>query len=120
MYSRWTRLLLVIAMVKCAVIGCRSGYAPTKTERKLQHAEQLRKNISVFAFPKRERQDVRDAWLCAVGRAVCSDWNPDHSGVCELHFRRDDFMDETFRKTQRQRKTLKPFAVPSLFNDHQR
>ena len=52
MYSRWTRLLLVIAMVKCAVIGCRSGYAPTKTERKLQHAgKKCVKTFQCSPFP---------------------------------------------------------------------
>ena len=120
MCSRWTGLLLAIIMVKCAVAGCRSGYSPTKTDRKLKEAGKTRTHVSVFAFPKHGREDVRDAWLCAVRRVAGAGWNPDHSGVCELHFTPDDFLDETYRKTERQRKSLKPTAVPSIFPDHLR
>ena len=64
-------------------------------------------------------KNVRDQWLNALKREDTG-WNPDHCGMCELHFRPDDFMDETFRKTQRQRKILKTSAVPSVFDCYPR
>ena len=106
-------------MVKCAAVGCRSGYAPTKVERRLLEAGDASPNASVFAFPSLDRKNVRDQWLNALKRGDTS-WNPDHCGVCELHFRPDDFIDESFRKTQRQRKILKTSAVPSVFDCYPR
>ena len=115
----WTRLLFVFAMVKCAAVGCRSGYALTKADQKLVEAGKAHQNVSVFAFPKCDRQDIRDQWLSALKRGD-TNWNPDHCGVCELHFRHEDFVDATYRKTPRQRKILKPSAVPSIFDCYPR
>lgn len=120
MFSLWTQLPFILAMVKCAAVGCRSGYAPTKAERELMEAGVARPNVSVFAFPKRDRQETRDTWLSVLKRED-TDWNPDNCGVCELHFRPEDFLDQsTSRKTQRQRKILKPSAVPSIFDCYPR
>ena len=42
----------------------------------------------VFAFPKEEA--TRRLWLLAIHRDANS-FNPEHSGVCELRFKPEDF-----------------------------
>ena len=76
-------------MVKCAAANCRSGFSPTKKEKEL-----MTKGITpsckkhVFAFPKEEV--TRRLWLSAIHRDADS-FNPEHSGVCELRFKPEDF-----------------------------
>ena len=105
-------------MVKCAAFNCRSGYTPTNTERALLEAGiSVPFNMSVFRFPKSDRQNLRDRWISVLKRKD-SGWNPDNFGVCELHFCLNDFYDQqsTFRKAGRQRKALRPTATPSVFS----
>ena len=76
-------------MVKCAAVNCRSGFNPTKKEEEL-----ISKGITpscmkhVFAFPIGEV--TRRLWLSVIHRDADS-FNPKHSGVCELHFKAEDF-----------------------------
>ena len=57
-------------------------------------------------------------WLAAVHRG--SDVNPNHAGVCERHFKPDDFVTASTKRTQKKRvrKSLKPGVVPSVFPDY--
>lgn len=97
-------------MVKCAAYLCRSGYAPTKTEKANGTVLQT---LSVFSFPK--DNELRAEWVSALRRRD-TNWDPDHCGICELHFQEDDFYQETRRKSERKRKCLKKGAIPSIFN----
>ena len=97
-------------MVKCAVPQCRSGYAFTKAEKA---NGSVRRAASVFTFPK--DSELRARWVSAI-RCGDSTWDPEHSGVCELHFRGHDFHKETRRKNQRRRKFLIKGSVPSVFD----
>ena len=105
-------------MVKCVIPSCRTGYRPTKHEKEIIEAGgHVSVNSSVFRFPGVDRKEIRDKWIMCLKDKDTS-WNPPQScGVCELHFRPDDFYETTFRKATRQRKTLKPTAVPSVFDD---
>ena len=44
----------------------------------------------VFAFPK--KTDVRARWIALIRRKDTA-WNPDYFGVCELHFKPNDFVE---------------------------
>lgn len=102
-------------MVKCAAFKCRSGYRPTKREEEMmKRGENPPCKKHVFAFPS--KSELRAKWISAIRREdTC--WNPDNSGVCELHFRQCDFLYDLAprTKTDRQRLRLKPDAVPSVF-----
>ena len=100
-------------MVKCAVPLCRSGYAPTKTEKA---SGTVQRNVSVFTFPK--NRELRARWVSAIRRSD-STWDPEHCGVCEMHFRKDSFRQETRRNGQRKRKFLIKGSVPAVFDTHQ-
>ena len=67
----------------------------------------------VFAFPK---EVTRKLWLSAIHRYADS-FNPEHSGVCELHFKAEDFEANYAPRTSTARvwMRLKPKAVPSVF-----
>lgn len=68
----------------------------------------------VFAFPS--KSELRAKWVAAIRREdTC--WNPDNSGICELHFCQCDFLVSLAprNKTERQRLRLKPNAIPSVF-----
>ena len=107
-----------LSMVKCAIVNCRSGYPPNKAENELIAATgQAPCKCSVFAFPKSDRPEMRRRWISALKQSGTG-WNPDHVGVCELHFLPEDFLYEIFEKTERQRKYLKHNAVPSVFNSN--
>lgn len=60
----------------------------------------------------------RQMWLAAVHRGT--DFNPDHNGVCERHFKPEDFKTDPVKKTKKERirKSLKPGVVPSIFSDY--
>ena len=68
----------------------------------------------VFAFQKEEV--TRRLWLSAIHRDAYS-FNPEHSVVCELHFKPEDFEANYAPRTStaRVRVRLKPKAVPSVF-----
>ena len=100
-------------MVKCAAHLCRSGYALTKAEKAKKLAQ---RTVSVFSFPK--DKELRARWVLTIGRND-SAWNPDHCGVCELHFREEDFCQTTRRKNERQRKFMKTGVVPSIFESRE-
>lgn len=107
-------LCLFVIMVKCAAYNCRSGYARTKTDRSLLTVSApVKRTCSVFRFPK--DCTLRSRWLQALRRSDRA-WNPDNCGICERHFQEDDFRQDTRRKTQRQRRSLKEDAVPSVFD----
>ena len=102
------------SMVKCAAYSCRSGYRPTVAEKRILNKGGLAAcKRSVFVFPK---DPVRRARRISVVRRGDTEWNPEHCGVCELHFRDDDFCQGTQRKDERKQKFLKVDAVPSVFD----
>ena len=71
----------------------------------------------VFAFPKEEvTTRVTRLWLSAIHRDADS-FNLEHSGVCKLHFKAEDFEANyaPCTSTARVRMHLKPKAVPSVF-----
>lgn len=98
--------------MKCAAVNCRSGLRPTKKEK-----ESLCEKRHVFAFPKNEK--IRALWVKAVRRQDAR-FNPNNSGVCELHFSSDDFVIGIAprTKTERKRERLKYDAVPSNFPNY--
>ena len=103
-------------MVKCAAFQFRSGYALTKADKaSLKASGSVKRGVSVFGFPK--DRELRSRWLSAL-RRIDTAWNPEHCGVCELHFLENDFRQETRRKIQHKRKILKQCAVPSVFDSH--
>ena len=63
----------------------------------------------VFAFPKEEVR--RRLWLSTINRDADS-FNPEHSVVCELHFKAEDFEANYAPRTStaRERVRLKPKA----------
>ena len=75
--------------MKCAAVNCRSGFSPTKKEKEL-----MTKGITpsckkhVFDFPKEEV--TRRLWSSTINRDADS-FNPEHSVVCELHLKAEDF-----------------------------
>ena len=68
----------------------------------------------VFAFPKEEA--TRRLWLSAINREADS-FNPEHSVVCEFHFKAENFEANYAPRTStaRVRMRLKPKAVHSVF-----
>ena len=68
----------------------------------------------VFAFPKEEV--TRRLWLSNIYRDADS-FNPEHSVVCEFHFKAEDFEANYAPRTStaRVRVPLKPKAVHSVF-----
>ena len=68
----------------------------------------------VFAFPKEEV--TRRLWLSNINRDADS-FNPEHSVVCEFHFKAEDFEANYTPRTStaRVRVRLKPKAVHSVF-----
>ena len=110
---------ITLNMVKCAAYNCRSGYKPTNSEKEiLKSGGSIPFRRSVFSFPnKMHHKEVRDKWIRAL-KLKENNWNPDNFGVCELHFRKEDFFDQdtTWRKTGRKRNMLKRAAIPSTYN----
>ena len=80
-------------MVKCAAYNCRSGYKPTNSEREiLKSGGSIPFHCSVFSFPnKMHHKEVRDKGIRAP-KLKENYWNPDNFGVCEMHFRKEDFL----------------------------
>lgn len=70
----------------------------------------------VFSFPK--HLELRGRWIAATRRL--DDLNLDCSGVCELHFRPEDFEVDLSPRTgtERQRRRLRNDAVPSIFETY--
>ena len=68
----------------------------------------------VFAFPKQIA--ARRLWLSAILRDADS-FNPEHSVVCYIHFKAEDFEANYAPRTStaRVRMRLKPKAVHSVF-----
>lgn len=106
-------------MVKCAAFNCRSGYnycSKKKLKENKCDTDAHHFKHSVFKFPKPDRLEIRNKWIKILKR-MDTNWNPDNFGVCELHFKAEDFYNKelTKRKSGRQRKALKITAVPSVF-----
>ena len=101
-------------MVKCAVYECRSGYPLNKREREFANRTKTTPlKRSVFRFPV--EKSLRGRWISAIKRYDTS-WNPNHCGVCELHFEEDDFCEgDTTKRTKRTNKILKKQATPRKF-----
>jgi hypothetical protein len=94
----------------CCVLGCRTGYKPTKKyPNPLKHC--------VFIFPK--DVEFRAKWIAAVGRSY---WIPTcRSVVCARHFLSSDchednriITDESVNLFDSFRKRLLPTAIPSV------
>ena len=89
-------------MPACCIVGCRTGY---------------RGNYGIyqcFFLPK--SQEMHRRWLKKINR---TNFIPSkHTVVCERHFHAADFVPAhenlDSKKRPKKRKTLKPFAVPSL------
>ena len=76
-------------VVKCSAIKYWSGFNPTKKGKELMTkgiTPSCRKHV--LAFPK--EKVTRRLWLSAFHRNADS-FNPEHSGVCELQFKAEDF-----------------------------
>ena len=100
--------------MKCAAVNCRPGFSTTKKEKELTTkgiTPPCKKNV--FAFPK---EVTRRLWLSAINRDADS-FNPEHSVVCEFHFKAEDFEANYAPRTStaRVRVRLKPRAVHSVF-----
>ena len=96
----------------CCVPRCRGGYHKKKNESN-------KRKISIFSFPK--DLDNRYKWERAIPR---KHWSPSKwSGVCEKHFKEDDFVyvrkDSNKRREKKKGglilKRLNNDAVPSIF-----
>ena len=100
--------------VKCAAENCRSGFSPTKKEKELMTKGITPCKKHVLTFPKEEV--TRRLWLSAINR-VADSFNPEHSVVCELHFKVEDFEANYAPRTStaRVRVRLKLKAVHSVF-----
>lgn len=99
---------------KCAVIDCRSGYDPTRKDKELLGTDgDSCDKKHIYSFPK--AAELRAEWLTAISRQ--HGLNLDHSGVCELHFKPEDFEADVIESTgaKRLRRRLKSGAVPFLF-----
>ena len=57
-------------------------------------------------------------WFRAFRRAD-TNWNPDNGGVSELHFRPDDFLNQSFRKIERQQRIIHAAVPPALWSNNQ-
>ena len=71
--------------MKCAAVNCRSGLRPTKKEKEL-----MTKGITPSCKKHVKEEVTRRLWLSAIHRDTYS-FNPEHSGVCELHLKAEDF-----------------------------
>ena len=98
---------------KCAVIDCRSGYDPTRKDKESLGTDlETCEKKHIYSFPK--APELRTNWLTIIGRQ--HGLNLDHSGVCELHFKPEDFEADVIESTgaKRLRRRLKSGAVPFL------
>lgn len=104
-------------MRKCAVFSCRSGYRPNKQEM-IARKETPPCLRHVFAVPK--KAEFKAKWAAVICRQDTG-FNPNNFGVCDFHFKPQDFaLDIASRtKTERQPLKLKPDAIPSVFNIYQ-
>ena len=105
-------------MVKCAAVNCRSGFRPNKHEKAMiQRGETSPCKKHVFAFPK--KTDVRARWIALIRRKDTA-WNPDYFGVCELHFKPNDFVEGLVPRTMTKRKRLRlrSNVNPSVFTNY--
>ena len=94
----------------------RSGCKPTEKEKGIIQPDGSAVNKkSVFSFPRDHRPELRKQMLTVI-KGEGNGWNPDHAGICELHLKPEDFVQETYRKTCRKRRVLKSNAVPSAFD----
>ena len=98
---------------KCAAINCRSGYA----------GEYKDPNITFHRFPVKDEKLLLQ-WL----KFARKDFKPsEHSRICSLHFKDEDFVNDSAdqqnrRKRKRDstklvRRRLKEDAYPSIFKD---
>ena len=88
---------------------------PTNSQKAILKAKQKTDfKPNVFAFPK--DPVVRQKWLDVIRRDDAN-WNPDHAGVCELHFSENDYITDTagLKNVERKRRKLKSGVVPSKF-----
>ena len=99
-------------MVKCAAYKCKSGCNPAK-KSELHGVSTVRP--SVFRFPS-DNPELRKKWISNLKRD--DSFNPDNCGVCERHFREEDFIDAAPANSKdkiRERKRLKFGAIPTVF-----
>ena len=90
-------------MPTCCIVGCRTGYTG------------LYGKYQTFTLPK--SQEMQRHWLEKINRANLIPTK--HTVVCERHFRSNDFVPAHenlgYRNKPKKKKTLKPFATPSLY-----
>lgn len=90
-------------MVNCCVPLCKSNQRSSQS-----------KGIRYHEIPS--AKELREKWLSAISRqGACkgSSWIPaDHSRVCSLHFRTEDYRENCARKI------LKPGVIPSKFPNY--
>jgi hypothetical protein len=99
----------------CIVFGCRTGYRQTAAEK----AEgKLPPKLAFHRFPIKHPELFAE-WKAALSfMDLSSTTNWEKAGVCQLHFRDDDYMTADFnnRGQPRKRMRLKPGAVPRVFD----
>ncbi|MPC65037.1 hypothetical protein E2C01_059161 [Portunus trituberculatus] len=104
-----------LVMGKRATFNYHPGYRPTKVDKASNKAGgSAAHRPSVFKFPQSHRPEIRYKRITEL-KCKITNWNPDHAGICVLHFISKDFLQETWRKTVCQWKILKTTAVPSVF-----
>ena len=98
--------------MKCAAVNCLSE---TKKEKELM-TKGITPSCKKHAFPFPKEEVTRRLWLSAINRETDS-FNPEDFGVCEFHFKVEDFEANYVPRTStaRVRVRLKPKAVPSVF-----
>ena len=103
---------------RCQAVNCRSGFDLTQDEIASQAEGTVPepREYSVRSFPADVER--RKKWTSALRRHDTVDIK--NGGVCDKHFKSDDFSQTSVVKTglERKHKRLKPNAVPSLWPDY--
>lgn len=103
---------------RCQAVNCRSGYDLTREESASQAEGTVPepRKYSVRSFPADVER--RKKWISALRRQDTVDIN--NGGVCDKHFKSDDFLQTCVVKTgqERKNKRLKSNAIPSLWPDY--
>jgi len=103
---------------RCQAVNCRSGYDLTREDLASQAEGTVPepRKYSVRSFPSDIER--RKKWTSALRRQDAVDIK--NGGVCDKHFKSDDYLQTSVVKTgqERKNKRLKPNAVPSLWPDY--
>lgn len=100
----------------CQAVDCQSGYSASGHKPKGgKDKDKPKSKVTVFSFP--QGLVLRGKWIKALNRDEVNGspvrTKNNIGGVCELHFRAEDFKDDGKART---RKVLKKGVVPSVFS----